>query len=253
MDFVKHKNLKNFNLNQEKEFSTNIKPAFYSFGINVFVMIRNLKYSDRNLLKNLFSKHYSNLKNIKHIDNSLTSDDRLILLDNLISNMLYTIKNKNTPDYPEIMYGIYAVLYKMNKDKKRDLNLLKSLLFFNNEIKTYSNKKLINIYKKTYSEYSSALLVIEDKDTYIKLFNKNVILEIQRNDIINEFKRRCKIAKICEIVDKDNISQGDGYFIPKINLEDEIIVFFKDIPYTLSGFKKSKLSTKKNNGKICWK
>ena len=253
MNFVKHKNLENFNLNQEKEFSTNIKPVFYSFGINVFVMIRNLKYYERNLLQNLFSKHYSNLKNIKHIDISLTSDDGLILLDSLISNMLYTIKNKNTSDYPEIMYGIYTVLYKMNKHKKRDLNLLKRLLFFNNEIKTYSNKKLVKIYKKTYSEYSTALSMIEDKDTYSKFFNKNVILEIQRNDIVNEFKRRCKIAKICEIVDKNNISQGNGYFIPRINLEDEIIVFFKDVPYTLSGFKKSKLSTKKINGKICWK
>lgn len=253
MNFTKHKNQENFNLNQEKEFPTNIKPAFYSFGINVFVMIKKLKDYERNILKNLFSEYYSNSKNIKHLNYSLSYDDGIVLLDRLISNMLYMIKDKNIANSNEVKFGIYAILYKMNRCKKRDLNLLKNILFFNDEIKTYSNKKLIEIYKKTYREHSSALSIVENKDTYNKLFNKNMILEIKRIDIINEFKRRCKIAKICEIVDINNVSQGDGYFIPRINPEDEIIVFFKDIPYTLSGFKKNKLSTKKINGKICWK
>lgn len=253
MDSIKHKNLKNFNLNQEKELFTNVEPVFYSFDINVFVMIKNLKPYEKSAIKNMFLEYYSNLKNIEDIDNVCTSDDELILLDNLISNMLHLSRNKNMPNSIQTKYGIYVIMHHMNKYKRKDLKLLKSILFFNNEVKTYSNKKLLRIYNKTYKDYTSTLLMIENKDIYKKYFNNNIILEIKRADVISEFKRRCNIAKICEIVNENGTPQGDGYFIPRFNLDDDIIIFFKNVPYTLSGFKKSKLSTKKINGKICWK
>lgn len=253
MNLIKDKNLKNVNFIQKDELFEELKPSYYSFGMNPLVMIRNLKSCDRNILKNVFLKYYSNLKNITNINIDLNYKCDTALLDNLISNMFYIIKNKNASDYNEIEYGIYSILHIMNKSKKRELNSLKTILFFNDEIKSYSNKSLIKIYKKTFNEYSSALSIITDENTYVKLLNKNIILEIKRNDIINEFKRRCNIAKICDIVDESNIYQGDGYFIPRFDLEDDIIVFFKNTPYTLSSFKKNKLLTRKKNGKICWK
>lgn len=243
---------KNFKPLQPKEI-IDLEPSFYSFGINGYVLLRNLKEHQRNIIKNIFSECYLNLKKIKNLDYNLIQDNSEVLIEHLISNLLYLSKGCNSKDYKKVIYGIYLIILKMKKTKANDFKLLKDILLFNDLIKKHSNKKLIRLYKKTYRDYNNSISLIENKDLYKNTFNQNIILETKRNDIVNEFKRRCKIAKICTLIDVHNEPKGDGYFIPRMDLDDDIVIFYKNTPYTLNDFKKTGLITKKLNGKICWK
>lgn len=48
-----------------------------------------------------------------------------------------------------------------------------------------------------------------------RVYNENLIHDIKRRDILNEFFRRSKVSKVCDLVNVNNVVQDKGYFIPK--------------------------------------
>lgn len=255
MDVIQEKNLKTFNLNELDTVLENIKPCTYCLGINAYVLIRRLNSSQRKIVQSIFNECKSYIEKVKEFKDYTKITKGVSYSDSLVSSLVCLATNMDIDASPiEVKYGICTLILAMQDNQKRELNSIKKILFFNIELKKYTNKKLINIYKKTIRDYSGiSTLYLDDDKKYSIEFDRNEKLLIQRKDIIEEFKKRSYISKYCEIVDEYDIYKGHAYFIPKFSTDDIIVVFYKHIPYTISAFKKTKLHTKKKDDKIYWK
>lgn len=244
------KNLETFNLKELH--NKGFKPEYYSFDKKSLVMIRDLTSRDRAKVQNILNECYHNidkLNNFKKIFNIPTSD---IASNSLISNILCLIAMANQSNTINLKLGIYASIFSLRKFERKKLNNLRKMIFLNIELKSHNNSSLIKEYKRTFKDYNDCInLFLDDKD-YNNIFDNNITLDIIRRDILNELNRRCKVAKKCKILNKENIVQGFAYFIPRTSIDDEIIILYNNNPFTISDFKKTNLITNKINGKIYW-
>lgn len=252
MNHIQNKNLKTFNLNEPSNIFSDVKPTFYSFSESIFTMLKELTPNQRNFAQSIFNECNTYVDKNINLNNITSIPYKNLHFEKLLSNIIYLVKYINIKDSESVKHGICHLICIMKKTRKREFKNIKKLLFFNVEIKKYTNHKLINAYKKTFKDFNKSLGLISNTSEYSLELDKNNILLVKRNDILKEFQRRTKLAKICEIIDKEGNIQGHGYFIPKTSDDDQIIIFFKEKPYTLKEFKKTKFNTKKKNGKICW-
>ena len=255
MDIIQEKNLKTFDLNTLDTVLESIKPCTYCLGTNAYVLIRKLNSSQRRAVQLIFNECKSYIEKFKEFKDHIKIVKETSCSDTLISSLICLATNMDIDASPiEVKYGICSLILTMQDNQKKELNSIKKILFFNTELKKYTNKKLINAYRKTVKDYNGiSTLYLGDDKKYSIEFNKNEKLLIQRKDIIEEFKRRSYISKYCEIVDEYDKYKGHAYFVPKFSTDDIIVVFYKHVPYTIPAFKKTKLHTKKKNGKIYWK
>lgn len=240
-------------LHKQDIFSADISPAFYSFDINPYVMIKKLSFMQRKTFAYIVSTCHNLCEklDISHHGIALTKKNELV--DNLISNIMYIFKTGYSNDFNAVVKGICVTILRLKEIDHSYLSQLQDILSFDEIIKNLNNIDLLSSYKITFREYIKDSSVLYSEDCYKDITNNNLILEIKRQCILKELKDRCKYGKTCDILDRNNIYQGDGNFIPKKSSDDEMIILFKDMPYTLNGFKNTGLSTKKVNNKICWK
>lgn len=253
MNSKKNYSLEDLKLNDFKDDLSNLKPIFYSFGTSIFILMERLKPYQRLFTQSLFERCMSFVDNNPDLRNYIHIQSNFSYSNSLVSNLIYLSNFPNIKDVESIEYGICASIIALQHNKKRELNSIKKSLFYDKELKNFSNKKILRIYKKTFKDFNKSLHLIENADKYSIEFDKNEKLVLKRNDIIQEFKRRSKMSRFCQVFDDNDKSQGYVYFIPKFSEDDNFIVFYKHIPYTMYEFKKKNLHVKRKDGKISWK
>lgn len=230
----------------------NVDYEFLSFNENVFTKFKSLTVSQRKKAQSIFKECLYYMDDIPELKKILKTLNFQSYSEKLLSNLIISSSHPNYIDSISLKHGICILLLSMQKNKKRELKLIKDILFFDIEVQKLTNKKLFELYRKTLKNKSVAISLL-DKEEYSKIYNENMILEIKRRDILNEFFRRSKVSKVCELVNSEDVSQGKAHFIPKTEQDDIIIVMYKNEPCRLCDIKKMKLFTKRVNGKIFWK
>lgn len=243
-------------LKVDKATFKDLKPCYYSYGKGTFGMINNLKRHERESIKILLSNFISRLHSFRKLNLKYNRVSFENTQENLISNLYFLIDKKadirENEEYLRAIFGIFVILSCTKRGSDKAYKLMRDILYFDKTVESYTNQRLLCVYKKTVKNYN-ALSLIENKTFYEEASITNSILDTKRKDILNEFNKRSRLAKICDIVDKNDNFKGIGYFIPKmIHENDKIIVIFNNEPYSLNDFKKNKLYTKKVNGRISW-
>lgn len=248
-------NLLNKDLSKSDEIFTNIEPRLLSFDENVFFKLKNLNNTQRKRAQSIFKECLSYTNRIPELKKILKLFKVQSYTEKLLSNLIISSSHPTYLNSIHLKYGICSLLLTMKSSKKRELKSLEEILFFNITIEQLSNKKLLELYKKiskNIDKNKSIAMSLLDNDEYDKVFNENTILEIKKDDITNEILKRSKLSKSCELLDKNDVSQGSASFIPKREDDDIIIVIYENVPYTVLDIKKKKLFTKKIDGKIAW-
>lgn len=229
----------------------NFEYSFLCFDENVFIKFKALNNFQRDKAQNIFKECLSHIESTPELKKILKTLDVDFCSEKLLSNLIISSSCKGYVDSVSLKNGIALSILALMKNRKRELNSLRDILFFNKEISNLTNKKLFDLYKKTLVNKSIAMSLLDKKD-YDRVYNENLIYDIKRRDILNEFSKRSKISKVCDLVNVNNVVQDKGYFIPKKEEDDIIIVLFKNEPYRLLDIKRKLLFTKKVDGKIFW-
>ena len=251
MNYTKQFN-ENKNITGEYRTLTKNSPTFYSFGTCIFSLIKKLSPTQRNKLKNMFVKCHDYVKDNDYFEYEKEDVSKFSYSDSLISNLIYLINFPEIPDKRNVKLGACVSMSKLMINEKREFNKIKKSVFFDDELHSFSNKKLLRLYKKTLTDFNKSIHLINNNQEYSREFDKNERLSLKEHDILKEFKRRVKISKFCKVFDSNENPQGYVYFIPKIEEDDIFVALYKHEPYSIREFKKKNLHVKREDGNIRW-